>query len=168
MKLYFISIALLVFGLIGCGNDKGQVDHKNDQSSDSVACAVDTNEAKQINPNGETELALLMRQMDSDLNAAKTAMRAGNLPNYNFVHNAIKTAEPTKKHIKGDPVFASFADVYINSIKAANNAEIDSIPAMHNKIIMNCIECHKSYCTGPIDRIRKLRINPEKVSFKKG
>jgi hypothetical protein len=166
MKRHFVIVGILALLLASCGSEKTTANETSSVNEDSLAkCDVDTVKREQLNPNGETELALLMRKMDEDLRAAKTAMKAGNGPDYSFVHDKIKTAEPTKKHIIGDPVFASFADIYLNSIKAIKEAPVDSIPAMHNKIIMNCIECHKSYCTGPITRIKKLRINPEKVSF---
>ncbi|MFY0673291.1 MAG: hypothetical protein JXQ87_07795 [Bacteroidia bacterium] len=166
MKRHLVLAFAFALVLASCGTKKNKGSESSKTNEDSLAmCDVDTVKREQLNPNGETALALLMRKMDEDLRAAKTSMKEGKVPDYSFVHDAIKTAEPTKKHIIGDPVFASFSDVYLNSIKAIKESPKDSIPAMHNNIIMNCIECHKSYCTGPITRIKKLRINPEKVSF---
>lgn len=51
-------------------------------------------------------------------------------------------------------------DVYIESQKSvADSLSKQDLTLRYNEAINNCLACHKTECTGPIPKIRKLLIN---------
>ncbi len=110
-----------------------------------------------INPNGDSELALLMRDMFEESDSLKQLVVDGKqltgLKKYQDIHSAI----PTDPTVTG-PVFEAFAEAYISSIKALENS--DSTSAFKfNKMVDQCMNCHTEFCPGPKKRIKKLYIN---------
>lgn len=121
----------------------------------------DTNAEKYVNtiynPNGDSELALLMRQMHDDAAKTKESITANTFKKSEkpgFL-DELKTATPTNQHVTG-PVFNAFADAYIHQMELL--FETDQSSHQFNEVITSCINCHQEYCFGPIEKIKKLRI----------
>jgi hypothetical protein len=110
-----------------------------------------------INPNGDSELALLMRDMFTESDSLKQLVEAGNslsgLKKYENIHSAI----PTDPTVKG-PVFEAFAEAYINSLKELESTDSSSV-FKFNKMVDQCMNCHTEFCPGPKKRIKKLYIS---------
>ena len=120
----------------------------------------------QINPNGDSELAIVMRNLFDNSLEIKShvieldTLKTNKLPikliekftnNLNLLHSA----EPTDKNLRDDGVYQAFANVYINtSKKFTNNLSHKNFNAMVN----NCIQCHEKFCLGTIQKINKLYI----------
>ncbi len=121
------------------------------------ACANEPKKVEPINPNGDSELALLMREMESHWKTAKKALEDGKTvvaPDF----SSLLHAEPTDESMKM-PSFEGFAQAYLAQIKALNEtATKDQRNSAYNNIINACIVCHENSCSGPIPRIQKLLI----------
>jgi hypothetical protein len=111
---------------------------------------------KSLNPNGDSELALLMREMFEQSDSLKQLVRDGRplsgLEKYQLIHSAI----PTDPTVTG-PVFEAFADAYIRSIEELENSDTNSL-AQFNHMVDQCMNCHTEFCPGPKKRIKKLYI----------
>ena len=109
-----------------------------------------------INPNGDSELALLMRDMFEESDSLKQRVVDGKqltgLKKYQDIHSAI----PTDPTVTG-PVFEAFADAYVNSIKALEPSDSATV-FNFNHMVDKCMNCHTEFCPGPKKRIKKLYI----------
>lgn len=115
-----------------------------------------TNNKRPINPNGDSELALLMRDMFDESDSLKQLVLRGKslsgLEKYEKIHSAI----PTDPTVTG-PVFEAFANAYIESIKTLENSDSTSVDNFNN-MVNQCMNCHTEFCPGPKKRIKKLYI----------
>ena len=124
---------------------------KNDQQSDAIK------KEKVINPNGDSELALLMREMFDEGERIKGQIEAGEAPTGLKKFEAIHSAIPTDENASG-PVFESFATSYIEAIKALEASDSTSV-ILFNSMVDQCMNCHTEFCPGPKRRIKKLYIS---------
>lgn len=129
-------------------------------------CSSTTKECEniQVNPNGESELALVMRALYintldiknelftytdttiSNLNSIK-------LEEFKINYNSLHTSKPTDLSLRIDGKYERFADTYINSSKNFIN---NNSKENYNSMINNCIQCHEQFCLGAIKKIQKL------------
>jgi len=128
-------------------------------------CSNSKNECKneQINPNGESELALLMRDIHQNtleiknnlfLNDSIDNDLSSNLiDEFKYNYQAIKTANPTESNLRADGIYNGYADLYINSVDKFLN---DKSQKNYNSMVTNCIQCHQQFCLGAISKINKL------------
>lgn len=127
----------------------------------SLACSnssgVDGCELKKpINPNGESELALLMRDMASDAERMKEQIKKGEKPEvlkrFETIHSAVATEPDEVKNEK----FKAFANAYLASIKSLKTATTEESKLIFNGLVETCMNCHTVFCPGPKMRIKKL------------
>lgn len=122
-----------------------------------VILACNSNPSKKantINPNGDSELALLMREMfDKSMEAKKDLENNQSIEAIErFDH--MKVVEATEPEKANSLLYKSMADSYLASVDAMNNA-----PASHEKfniMVDNCMGCHKAMCPGPMVKIKRL------------
>ena len=111
-----------------------------------------------LNPNGDSELALLMRKMLVQLEKENAFILnqkvAGEYP---IEFEKIFTSKASSQNAKGDD-FNEFASLYIMSLK--HYYEADSLNRVNafNNTVNSCISCHQSECPGPIKKIEKFLI----------
>lgn len=109
-----------------------------------------------VHPNGDSELALLMREMFTESDSLKQLVlegkRLSGLKKYQDIHSAI----PTDEEASG-PVFEAFAESYIASIKALEASDSSAV-FNFNHMVDQCRNCHTEFCPGPKKRIKKLYI----------
>jgi hypothetical protein len=128
----------------------------------AVACWSSCNESQQlepvaerpINPNGDSELALLMREMFADGERIKAQVERGEQPTGLRDFAAIHAAIPTDSTVKG-PVFTAFAEAYLESVRQLEASDSSSV-FRFNRMVDQCMNCHSEFCPGPKKRIRKL------------
>jgi hypothetical protein len=120
----------------------------------------------QINPNGDSELAIVMRNLfDNSLEIKNhiielDTLKSNKLPNkliekFTYNLNLLHSAKPTDKNLRDDGVYRAFANAYINtSEKFTNNLSHKNF----NTMVNNCIQCHEKFCLGTIQKINKLYI----------
>lgn len=148
-KFYYLYLFLLIFiGMEACKEKPKEASCDKPQGQRS----------RVINPNGDSELALLMREMH-----AYTSLTREQLMNDRFndvVEPAfvkILTATPTDSTVKGEP-FESFAKNYLNRLHTLHSTDQDQKKNVYNEMVNSCISCHEEYCPGPIKKISKLKL----------
>lgn len=111
------------------------------------------------NPNEDSELTLLMRKMYDEADSIKTKIKAGTgnvteafIDELEYVHEAT----PSDPKLS-NPVFAAFNDLIITEAKTLQSNTANKKEGF-NKLVNRCIDCHKTFCPGPIPRIKKLKI----------
>jgi hypothetical protein len=146
-NIQLIIGCLLVPFFISCSNSEQPIE---ECSSTKVSA---------INPNGDSELALLMRQMYVDADSLKQTIinDQGTISNefineLEKVHNAIPTDENVKT-----PEFGAFNKSLVHQAKALQTSSVNKTDAF-NQLINRCLDCHNSFCPGPIKKIKKLKI----------
>ncbi len=110
-----------------------------------------------INPNGASELAALMRTMTADLDALRTTLDAAPSLPLHARHSKIRCAWPTDPSER-TPQFDAFAVAYLGRVQALDAAPPAERKAAFDAVISACTSCHEQSCTGPIPRIEKLRL----------
>ena len=113
-----------------------------------------------VNPNGSSELAVLMRDMQNYSNEAKAAVKSGKAPlPYPVRFDKIHTAKISDGSSKSD-YYKSFADLYVMSVKNyASSTPVTSIET-YNNMVSACLACHSQHCQGPVPVIKKMMIEP--------
>lgn len=136
---------------IACGS--------NEEKHAEDSCPPDEVKLSPINPNGDSELALLMRQLFYDTDSLKqlVVIEGKEVPQ-DFIDalERVHTAKPTDPNVKTDE-FKAYNDLMINAAKGLSEAENKT--EAYNQFLNRCIDCHKVVCPGPIKRIKKLVIH---------
>ncbi len=146
--LFLMSVVLL---LSQCtGNEKQPV---KEAETTKISCSE-----KPLNPNGDSELALLMREMKSSAESLKEKIKKRELPE-KFPEEFLKihTATPTDSDTKKES-FEGFATNYINSLQTLYNSPKGELTQNYNAVITACANCHSQHCPGPLKAINKLKI----------
>ncbi len=115
-----------------------------------------------INPNGDSELALLMRNLSYETDSLKQLIMndKGNVSDEFIAElERVHTATPTDPTVKTDE-FKAYNELLINQAKTLQEAtDIETKTELFNQLINRCIDCHQVVCPGPIKRIKKLTIH---------
>ena len=110
-----------------------------------------------INPNGASELALLMRVMQRDLATARDAIIAGaSVPSMSTAHAKMRCAWPTEPGDR-NASYDALAQAYVGAVQALEAAPAESQRAAHDRVLDTCVACHQTTCLGPIPAIQALR-----------
>lgn len=153
MKKLFILGALLAL-VVACADSASET--KKDSAKDTVkAC-------KPLNPNGDSELAILMRAMAGWNDSIKAALLSGReapAPPSNL--NDIITAKRTDPNIDA-AVFNSHASHYLAQVEQFKSAAKEDKTRTYNAIVNACVSCHENFCGGPLVRINKMFIAEKK------
>lgn len=123
------------------------------------SCETDKIGVSPINPNGDSELALLMRQLFYDTDSLKQLVVVeGKAVPQDFIValEKVHTASPTDPEVK-TAEFTAYNELMINAAKELSTAE--NKEEAYNNFLNRCIDCHKVVCPGPIKRIKKLIIH---------
>lgn len=110
-----------------------------------------------INPNGHSELAHLMREMQEDMSRIRDRLlRDEDVGAVDASHKKIRCAWPTEESMR-DQAFDLKAQSYLATIDALERAGADQ-RGFYNAVVGQCISCHNTSCPGPITAIRKLQL----------
>lgn len=117
--------------------------------------------ASPINPNGQSELAHLMRRMQAELKAKRADVMAGRDVTIDFFHHRIRCAWPTAASER-NAAYDAMAVSYLRAVDAFNHPDPSS-PASSaqrfNGVVESCLGCHANTCEGPMVAIRPLKIS---------
>lgn len=151
---FTVCSALFVFVLLAA-NCSGDAKKKEEEKAklDSIA-----NCNKPLNPNGDSELAMLMREMMSSASNMREMVKQGNLPE-KFPEEFLKihTAQPTDSETK-KASFEDFADNYISNLNNLYTSPKEDLTKNYNAVVSACASCHSQHCPGPLKAINKLKI----------
>ena len=147
MKTKFVTLLIVWFAVISvaCNQEKKEV-------AEGESCAP-------LNPNGDSELALLMRKMAKLNEDNAAALRGGKalVPYDGSFEKVIYTAERSMK--VEEEFYQGMAKSYIghlNKLYAAGPEE-DKV-VLHNNVVQACQDCHSQTCRGPLKRIDKMMV----------
>lgn len=139
------SIALLLL-VLGCVSESGETN----KPSPAVS--------KPLNPNGDSELALLMREMFEDGERMKQDILDGKVPKIGVDYEAVLTAAATEPEKAASDAYHAFALTYIETMKAIEKADPEEAATLYVSMVKTCMDCHTQLCPGPKRRIRKLEM----------
>jgi cytochrome c556 len=153
-KFSVISFLLLVsFVLANCSDNSKQKEAEKAKKDSIASCA------KPVNPNGDSELSLLMREMMSSASNLKEMVKQGNVPKeFPEAFLKIHTAQPTDSDTK-KASFDDFANNYISNLQTLYNSPKEDLTKNYNAVVNACASCHSQHCPGPLKAINKLRID---------
>lgn len=105
-----------------------------------------------------SEMTNLMREMYLFQEKSKKQIEKGELPldfpeKFKKIHSAKLSGQ-----FEHDASFQNFATLYLKNIDRLQNSTKEDAKKNFNIAIQSCIACHKTTCTGPIKRIKKLVI----------
>ncbi len=127
-----------------------------------LAACTNSDKVAPINPNGDSELAILMRNMFDDAMRMKKAIESGDrvkvLEKFKKMHTAAAT-EPEKV---ASPMYKVFTDAYYESLTTLENVKLGETAQAFNSMVQSCMNCHQAMCPGPMVRIEKLWIDTGK------
>ncbi|MDO8349234.1 MAG: hypothetical protein Q7T30_03285 [Planctomycetota bacterium] len=106
------------------------------------------------NPNGDSELAVLMRRFVDDLQQARPLLEAKKpVPKLLPAHRRMRCSWPTKPEERNEK-FDGLAIAYLATVKAYDDAPGQ---ATYNGILAGCVACHSQSCGGPLDFIDSMK-----------
>lgn len=107
-------------------------------------------------PNQDSELAILMREMETEAIAMREAIAKEQDPkDVRSRFEAILTATSTEASMK-TPAFQAMAKSYLKSLHKIYETPKTERMAQYSLMINDCMNCHKAQCPGPLVRIKKL------------
>src|SRR5688572_22161339 len=127
-----------------------------------LSCKPDATIQKDINPNGSSELALLMRNMFDDGMRMKADILEGKKATTAVDYSKLHTAVATQPEETETPTYKTFAAAYEAAVGDLNNAPAGEQRGPYTHVVNTCIQCHQEFCTGPIRKIRKMELPEEK------
>lgn len=155
LNKYFIytSLVCIVLLLVQCKQSGDKKTEAVIVEKDSATCT-----AKPLNPNGDSELSLLMRNMVHSSESLKELIKQGKLPDQ-FPEEFLKihTAKPTDSNTK-KASFDGFASLYISNMQTLFKSPKDQLTTNYNAVISACVSCHTEHCPGPLKKIKQLSI----------
>lgn len=106
-----------------------------------------------------SEMAILMNQMYEHNLKIKSEIVAGKIPTeFSSDFLKIHTAELSDFKSRSEK-FQAFSTLFVTAEKEVFNLESKQpVEDRFNNAVGLCISCHKTECTGPIPRIKKLLI----------
>jgi len=111
-----------------------------------------------LNPNGDSELAVLMRQMFEEAEKVKEQIKKGEEPKIELDHAKILSAHATEPEKVATQEFKDFAKMYLANIEQLKKANKDNVEMVFESLVQSCMSCHAELCPGPMVRIKKLTI----------
>ena len=127
----------------------------------ALSCSNENEPArtKIVNPNGDSELALLMREMWDDGMAVKAGLVDGKNPNIKVAYNRIHTAKATQPEKVATTEYEMFAKAYENAVEQFKSADAELRAPAYQNMVETCMNCHKEMCTGPMPKIKKMYLS---------
>jgi nitrous oxide reductase accessory protein NosL len=141
-----IAGLLLLFALLASCSEE-----QKDQAQ------IDDQVQETANPNGDSELTLLMRQMFDEAAQIKQQIAQEDPIAFKLNHENLLTAQATQPERIASPQYESFAHLYLQSVKNLQKANPEQKANAYDMMLASCVNCHKTYCPGPLTRIYQLQ-----------
>jgi hypothetical protein len=110
-----------------------------------------------INPNGDSELAHLMRTMLAELQSVRNdvmnEMAQSRIP---AGHERMVCTWPTDDKTRS-PLFGAMAGKYMGTVREFNRAKKADVKRF-NAVVDSCVACHEQSCRGPLAVIEPLKL----------
>lgn len=122
-----------------------------------ISCAGD--KAKGINPNGDSELALLMRDMHEDGLLTKQQILERMTPEVKVKYHQLHTADATEPEKAASETYKSFATYYEATVKSLLESNDANRAESYQTMVDACMSCHQELCPGPMRKIKRLYLS---------
>lgn len=155
MKKNLLAGIFFVFiGFLACQNhETTSANHETESEESCVNPQKDPNEVK--------PMARMMRTMADYCDTMRLELRNGKtVDSVRFPLMPFWTAEPTDSSVLETLFFnnaKSFAAAWRTLMTSEKNQK-----ANYELVIAQCVNCHSSYCSGPLKRIRKLPLEADR------
>ena len=117
-----------------------------------------------LNPNGDSELALLMREMFEDGMRTKQLVLDGKSPEVKVAFQKMHTATATEPEKVADPNYAAMTTVYENSVNTFLTSPDHSRVESYTNMVNACMNCHQVVCPGPMRKIKKMYLSEQEIA----
>lgn len=147
-----LASAVISVVLLSCSRDDIHL------TADSDTCPP----TSQLNPNGDSELASLMRAMFDTLSVVKAGLVSNITPiRPDGVFETIFNATPSDPAmIEGS--FESMASTFMTAVDGLYSAaDVREARGRFSDVVSACKACHEAQCPGPLRRIERLTITDE-------
>tara|TARA_B100001750_G_scaffold238220_1_gene244445 strand:- start:449 stop:832 length:384 start_codon:yes stop_codon:yes gene_type:complete len=117
---------------------------------------ISCNSKQPINPNGDSEMSILMRDMVLSLDDLRLKIEE------NKINQKIDLdfAEIHKSNVTDSSFIVDNFDILSNNFSALlDSLESDISIENYNNLIISCLSCHNLVCPGPISKIDKMFID---------
>jgi len=128
-----------------------------------LGCSTDGKGSKIFNPNGDSELALLMRDMYDDGMVTKQEMLQGKQPDVRVKYHQLHTAKATDPEKVAAPNYNAFALAYEDAVKSFLESDATHRAESYQAMINTCMNCHQTMCPGPTRKIKHLYLSEGEV-----
>ena len=112
-----------------------------------------------INPNGSSELALLMRAMFDEGMKMKEGVLNGEKVELELDYEKMLTSKATEPEKAASPAYEAFSEAFIDVMEEYKKADFDKSKALYLDMVSTCRSCHKFMCPGPLVRIDLLDLD---------
>ncbi len=119
---------------------------------------------KSLNPNGDSELALLMRAMYEDGMRTKQQLLDGKPPVVNVKYHQLHTTKATEPEKVATPNYTAFANAYESSVNSFLESDETNRAESYHSMVNACMNCHQTICPGPTVRIKHLFLNESEMA----
>lgn len=111
-----------------------------------------------LNPNGDSELALLMRDMTTWTEEQTKRLKEGQaLQPVPASFQTLITAQPTDMGLDTLSL-RGYGRLWLEQLSAFEQAgETEKVEA-HNNLVRSCRSCHEQFCRGPLKRIDRMLV----------
>jgi hypothetical protein len=152
IKITLLLLSAITFMAVSCDRTKKTT---GDPSS------AETEKKTPLNPNGDSELAVVMRTMMESGKTMKAEIEANKpIAKYPEEIKSITTAKETDGMIDDRNVFNGLANYYLATLDSVYLPAADT-KKQFNHMVKTCVDCHENYCHGPIPAIKKLYISAQ-------
>ena len=150
-KIYLFIVS--IFLLVACNQNTNKQAKETANKDSSESCSKPIKD-----PNNPKPMALMMRQMAANADSMRSQLLRGELlDSLRYPFMRFYMVEPTDPNVL-EPQFYENARLFQVAYKAQFRAKPKDQIIAYNATIGKCINCHESYCSGPLKRIRKFPI----------
>ena len=112
-----------------------------------------------VNPNGTSELAILMNRMYEESMKYRENLNTQNKDNFTFDPAYIFSATPTDTNKVSTKEYQLMGRAYISAMNALLQASPEERSNHFQGMVHTCIACHEKVCRGPMGKIKKLYLD---------
>jgi TusA-related sulfurtransferase len=150
MKSSLHIISFLIFALM--------VFQSCEEAPKSNAGKSEEIKKKSLNPNGDSELALLMRDMFAEAKQIKKQIQNGEEVTVKVDHERILSAHATQPAKAASAEYKTWGAAYLAGVESLKNATPETAEAAYTSLVNSCMNCHQALCPGPVVKIKKLQM----------
>ncbi|MBT8190795.1 MAG: hypothetical protein KJO29_10245 [Bacteroidia bacterium] len=123
-----------------------------------MGACVDASGVQPRNPNGDSELALFMREMHDESVKLKENLSKGKKLKPKLDYSKLLTAEATEPEKAASESYKAFALSYISIMDQMKKKSGIHSEENFKAMVASCENCHNSFCPGPLVLIDKLKL----------